>query len=87
MVLMQYDISMNEIEQIEQWFKMNKAKNFKEWEDAVKLRYLPSKLCMQIMKEIFLFIQCRFPQKKSSYDWKDYIPVIYLKHYGHQRRL
>ena len=68
--------SMNEIRQIEQWFKMNKAKNFKEWEDAVKLRYLPSLNCMYADNEgnIFYLYNAAFPKRESSYDWKDYIP-------------
>ena len=28
---------MNEIRQVEQWFRMNKAENFSDWEEAIKL--------------------------------------------------
>ena len=68
--------AMNEIRQIEQWFKMNKANNFKEWEDAVKLRYLPSLNCMYADNQgnIFYLYNAAFPKRESSYDWKDYMP-------------
>tara|TARA_B100001750_G_scaffold247889_1_gene275457 strand:+ start:3362 stop:5473 length:2112 start_codon:yes stop_codon:yes gene_type:complete len=68
--------AMDEIRQIDQWFKMNKAKNFEEWETAIKLRYLPSLNCMYADREgnIFYIYNAAFPDRNSKYDWKDYLP-------------
>tara|TARA_Y100001968_G_scaffold145853_1_gene133366 strand:- start:922 stop:3069 length:2148 start_codon:yes stop_codon:yes gene_type:complete len=68
--------AMSEIRQVEQWFRMNKAKNFDEWESAMKLRYLPSLNCMYGDKEgnIFYLYNAAFPDRNSNYDWKNYLP-------------
>ena len=68
--------AMNEIRQVEQWFRMNKAKSFDEWESAVKLRYIPSLNCMYADNEgnIFYLYNAAFPKRSSNYNWKDYLP-------------
>ena len=68
--------AMEEIRQIEQWFKMNKAHNFEEWEEAIKLRYIPSLNCMYADKDgnIFYIYNAAFPKRNSKYDWKNYLP-------------
>ena len=68
--------AMEEIRQIDQWFKMNKATTFNEWEDAIKLRYIPSLNCMYADNKgnIFYIYNAAFPKRNSKYDWKDYLP-------------
>jgi len=68
--------AMEEIRQIDQWFKMNKARNFEEWEEAIKLRYIPSLNCMYADKDgnIFYIYNAAFPKRNSKYDWKNYLP-------------
>jgi len=68
--------AMNEIRQIEQWFKMNKALNFEEWEEAIKLRYVASLNCMYADRvgNIFYIYNAAFPKRNSKYDWKNYLP-------------
>ena len=55
---------------------MNKAKNLSEWEDAIKLRYLPSLNCMYADSEgnIFYLYNASFPKRDSQYNWKEYLP-------------
>ena len=67
---------MDEIRQIEQWFKMNKAATFDEWESAIKLRYIPSLNCMYADNagNIFYIYNAAFPKRNSKYEWKDYLP-------------
>ena len=67
---------MNEIRQIEQWFRMNKANNFHEWEGVVKSGYIPSLNCMYADEEgnIFYLYNASFPKRDSKFDWKDYLP-------------
>lgn len=68
--------AMDEIRQIEQWFKMNKSENFSDWEDAIKLRYIPSLNCMYADNSgnIFYIYNAAFPKRSSKFDWKDYLP-------------
>ena len=67
---------MNEIRQIEQWFRMNKANNFNEWEGAIKSGYIPSLNCMYADEKgnIFYVYNASFPKRNSKFDWKDYLP-------------
>ena len=67
---------MDEIRQIEQWFRMNKASTFSEWEGAIKLGYLPSLNCMYADKtgNIFYLYNASFPKRNPKFDWKDYLP-------------
>ena len=55
---------------------MNKAENFNDWEEAVKLRYIPSLNCMYADNtgDIFYIYNAAFPKRDSKFDWKDYLP-------------
>ena len=68
--------AMDEIRQIDQWFKMNKATTFEEWESAIKLRYIPSLNCMYADNtgNISYIYNAAFPERNSNYDWKEYLP-------------
>ena len=68
--------AMDEIRQIEQWFQMNKAQDFSQWEDAIKLRYIPSLNCMYADNtgDIFYIYNAAFPKRDPRFDWKDYLP-------------
>ena len=68
--------AMEEIRQIDQWFKMNKAHNFEEWEEAIKLRYIPSLNCMYADKDgnIFYIYNAKLPIRNNKYNWKGVVP-------------
>lgn len=68
--------AMDEIRQIDQWFKMNKATTFEDWESAIKLRYIPSLNCMYADNtgNISYIYNAAFPKRNSNYDWKGYLP-------------
>jgi acyl-homoserine-lactone acylase len=64
------------IKMAEQWFKMNKAKNFKEFKDALKIRGLASLNIVYADKEdnIYYISNGRFPQRNPKYNWKKILP-------------
>ena len=67
---------MGEIRQVEQWYRMNKAKNFDEWMDAVRIRGLSSFNIGYADREgnIYYAYNARLPIRAEGYDWKKYLP-------------
>jgi penicillin amidase/acyl-homoserine-lactone acylase len=60
----------------EQLYRMNKATNFKEWQDAMRLRQLPIFNAAYADKEgnIYYLYNGVIPVRDPSYDWKGYLP-------------
>ncbi len=56
----------------EQWWKMNKARNFKEFEEAIKMECLPSFNIIYADKENNILFQCagHYPNRDKSLNWK-----------------
>jgi acyl-homoserine-lactone acylase len=59
------------IKMAEQWFRMNKAKNFNEFKDALEIRGLASLNIVYADKEdnIYYLSNGRFPNRNPKYDW------------------
>ncbi|MCA9413620.1 MAG: acylase [Candidatus Omnitrophica bacterium] len=67
---------MQDIRQVEQWYRMNKAQNLEEFMDAMKMRAIPSLNCVYGDREgnIFYLYNARFPKRAEGYDWEKYLP-------------
>ncbi|MFQ5824757.1 MAG: acylase [bacterium] len=65
-----------EIRQIEQWYRMNKARNFIEWQDAMRLRAIPMFNCGYADSEgnILFLYNALLPIRDEGYDWSQYLP-------------
>ncbi len=67
---------MQDIRQVEQWYRMNKANNLDEFMDAMKMRSIPSLNCVYGDREgnIFYLYNARFPKRTEGYNWEQYLP-------------
>lgn len=65
-----------DIRQVEQWFKMNKATNIDEFEDAMRMRAIPSLNVGYADKEgnIWYLYNATLPIRAEGYDWKKAVP-------------
>jgi penicillin amidase/acyl-homoserine-lactone acylase len=65
-----------EIRQIEQWYRMGKARDFAEWLDAVRMRAIPSFNICYADREgtIYYLYNALLPLRAPGYDWKQYLP-------------
>ncbi len=60
---------------VEQWFRMNKARNFNEWKDAMRLHALPMFNTGYADKNnIFYVYNALLPQRKPGLDYKTILP-------------
>ena len=66
----------NNIKTIEQWYYMNKAKNFKEWNEAMSIMALPMFNAGYADKEgnIFYIYNAKLPIRKNNFNWNGVIP-------------
>lgn len=64
------------IKMAEQWYRMNKATNFKEFKKALEIRGLTSLNIVYADKEdtIFFISNGRFPLRNPEYDWQKVLP-------------
>lgn len=67
--------AFEEIRNAEQWYRMNKASNFEEFEAAVKMESLPTYNILYADKEdnIFFISDGHFPKRDSSLNWTNTI--------------
>jgi penicillin amidase/acyl-homoserine-lactone acylase len=67
---------MGKIGQIEQWFRMNKASNLEEWQDAMRIQAIASFNCAYADREgnIYYVYNALFPIRAEGYDWTQYLP-------------
>ena len=65
-----------EIRQVEQWFRMNKANNFAEWQQAVQINALPMFNTVYADREgnIYYLYNGQLPVRAEGYDWSKYLP-------------
>ncbi len=65
-----------DIRQVEQWYRMGKAKNIAEFEKAMRMRALPSFNVGYADKEgnIWYIYNALLPRRAEGYDWKKYLP-------------
>ena len=67
---------MNEIRQIEQWYRMNKSSNFSEWYKSIQMQGIPSlnTVYADYSGNIFYIYNGSFPDRQPGFDWKGYLP-------------
>jgi len=67
---------MDNVRQIEQWYRMNKARNFGEWREAMRIRAIPSFNCGYADREgnIHYVYNALLPIRAEGYDWQEYLP-------------
>jgi len=67
---------MDDIRQIEQWYRMGKARNFDEWIAAMQMRAIPSFNAVYADREgtILYLYNALLPIRDAGYDWKQYLP-------------
>lgn len=65
-----------EVRHIEQWYRMNKARNFDEWMSAMRMNALPmfNTGYADSAGNIFYLYNGRIPQRAPGYDWKNEVP-------------
>ncbi len=71
-----------EVRSAEQWFNMNKAKNWKEFEKAIKMEAIPSFNIVYGDKDGNIFFQCggQYPDRDPSLSWSQPITSGSSKH-------
>lgn len=67
---------MGDIRAVEQWYRMDKARNIAEWKDAMRMQAIPSFNCAYADREgnILYVYNARFPKRTEGYDWREYLP-------------
>lgn len=65
-----------DVGQVEQWFRMNKARNFDEFQEALKLHQIASFNIGYADQSgnIAYFYNAKFPKRAEGYDWEKYLP-------------
>ncbi len=67
---------VGDVRQVEQWFRMNKAKNLDEWMDAVRMQANPS-LNIGYADDagnILYLYNAKLPLRAVGYDYRQYLP-------------
>ncbi|MDC3263263.1 penicillin acylase family protein [Pelagibacterales bacterium] len=69
-------VGMNDANQASAWLKMNKATNFNEWQDSLKMQQIASLNLVYADKEdnIFFVHNMKSPVRDFDYDWKSILP-------------
>ena len=67
---------MGEVGHVEQWYRMNKARNLTEWQDAVRTAAIPMFNCGYADREgnIYYLYNGLLPMRAEGYDWSQYLP-------------
>ncbi len=69
-------VGMGEIRQLEQYYRLNRARNFEEWESALEMQALPSINYVYADREghIAYYYNVKSPIRASGWDWDQYLP-------------
>jgi len=67
---------MGDVRQVEQWYRMNKARNLSQWRQAMRTAAIPSFNCGYADREgnIFYVFNALLPIRAEGYDWAQYLP-------------
>ncbi|RMD94378.1 MAG: acylase [Calditrichaeota bacterium] len=65
-----------DIRQVEEWYRMNKARNFKEWLQAVQMCSIPmfNMGYADYQGNIYYLYNALLPIRAENYDWSQYLP-------------
>ncbi len=68
--------NMGDVDQVEQWYRMNKATNFEEWEGAMRMQANASLNAGYADKEgnIAYIYNAKAPVRDEGYNWEQYLP-------------
>jgi acyl-homoserine-lactone acylase len=69
-------VGYGNIQQVEQWYRMNKARNFSEWQSAMRMLAVPCFHCGYADREgnIYYLYNALLPLRPEGYDWSGYLP-------------
>lgn len=69
-------VGMGEIRQLEEYYRLNRATNFEQWQDALKMQALPSINYVYADREgrIAYFYNVKSPKRAPGWDLKSYLP-------------
>ena len=67
---------MGDVGALEQWFRMNKARDFEEWRQAMAQLSIPmfNTVYADGSGQIFYVYNGRLPLRAAGYDWQGYLP-------------
>lgn len=68
--------SLDDLTQLEQYYRIQKASNFDEWQQAMSMQGVPATNFIYADKDgnIGLFYNARFPDRKAGFDWRGIVP-------------
>lgn len=68
--------NMGDIRQVEQWYRMNKARNFDEWQSAMRMQATASLNTAYADRKgnIYYLYNAKSPIRADGYNWKQYLP-------------
>ncbi len=67
---------MGEVRQVEEWYRMNKARNFEEWQDAARMMAIAMFNFGYGDRDgnIYYLYNGLLPLRAEGYDWREYLP-------------
>jgi len=65
-----------EVRQVEQWYRMNKARTFDEWMDAMSMQAVPSLNTVYADRDghVAYIYNAKLPARAEGFDWSQYLP-------------
>ncbi|MEM1133604.1 MAG: acylase [Pseudomonadota bacterium] len=68
--------SLDDLTQLTQYFRLQKASDFEEWQAAMAMQGVPATNFIYADKDgnIALFYNARFPERKAGVDWRAIVP-------------
>jgi len=68
--------NMGDVRQVQQWYQMNKATNFEQWQAAMKMRSVASLNSIYADKtgQIYYLFNGKLPVRAEGYNWEHYLP-------------
>jgi len=69
-------VAQDAIKSIEQWYQMNRAKNFEEFKSALNIQGIPSTNIVYAddQDNIFYISNGKLPKRESEYNWREVLP-------------
>ena len=67
---------IGDVRQVEQYYRLNKARDFGEWKSAMAMQAVPGTnfIYADAAGHIGMFYNARFPRRAPGYDWKGVVP-------------
>ena len=67
---------IGEVAQVEQYYRLNKAQNFAEWQAVMAMQAVPATNFVYADRDghIGMFYNAKFPDRRPGFDWKGVLP-------------